>query len=197
MRLCSTSSPARRSISPAATPQAAKSDCDSAAANAPDRRSRKQAGGIVIPAPPQIARERPQPFLRRRDKAIEGARFADDGRDFARPPPSASRLRRQGRREARRLHHEHALQNAVIDQGHAEKRLISVFAGFAEVFEPRMVPHLFHGDRPHLLGHQPSQPFVQPEAQRANALGTQVRASRPAPGWRDPAPADRRSKHRS
>src|SRR5262249_33931194 len=38
----------------------------------------KQAGGVMVPAPPQIAGQRPQAFLNWRDKAVEGTRFTDN-----------------------------------------------------------------------------------------------------------------------
>src|SRR5260370_8369148 len=37
----------------------------------------KQALGVVVPAPPQIARQGPEPLLCRSDEAIESARLAD------------------------------------------------------------------------------------------------------------------------
>src|ERR1700687_1375106 len=37
----------------------------------------EQVRGIRVPAPPQIAGERPQSLLDRRDKAVESTRFAD------------------------------------------------------------------------------------------------------------------------
>ena len=40
----------------------------------------EQARGVVVPTPPEIARERPEAFLGRSDEAIERAGFADDGR---------------------------------------------------------------------------------------------------------------------
>ena len=42
----------------------------------------EQTGGILIPAPPQIAGERPELLLGRGDKAVERASFADDRRDL-------------------------------------------------------------------------------------------------------------------
>ena len=131
----------------------------------------EQAGGIVVPAPPQIARQRPQPFLRRRDEAIERARLADHRRNlrggFHQHPNFV--LAEYARFD--RLHHQHALQHAVIDQRDAQERLVGVFAGLAEILEARMPFHLLHGDRAHLLGHQAGQAFIQRHAQRADAFG--------------------------
>src|ERR1019366_8296020 len=36
----------------------------------------EQADGIVIPAPPQVAGQRPEPFLDGRDETVEGTGFA-------------------------------------------------------------------------------------------------------------------------
>ena len=62
----------------------------------------KQAAGVVVPAPPQVARQRPQPFLRGSDKAVQRARLADHRRDLGRGlyqhanfiVPKVARLRR-------------------------------------------------------------------------------------------------------
>ena len=40
----------------------------------------EQAGGIVIPAPPHVAGQRPEPLLGRRDETVERAGFAHDVR---------------------------------------------------------------------------------------------------------------------
>ena len=70
------------------------------------------------------------------------------------------------------------MQHAAIDERDAKKRMIVIFAGFAEIFEPRMVLRLFHGDRPHLLGDKSRQAFVQRHAQRADALRAQAHRGR-------------------
>ena len=50
----------------------------------------EQTAGVVVPTPPQVARQRPQPFLGGSDKAVESARFADHrphlGRGFGQHP---------------------------------------------------------------------------------------------------------------
>ena len=58
------------------------------------------------------------------------------------------------------LHDQHALQNAAIDERNAEKRLIGVFARFAEILEARMIFHLLDGDGTHLFRHQAREAFV-------------------------------------
>ena len=62
------------------------------------------------------------------------------------------------------LDHEHALQHAPVDQGHAEKRLISFFPGLLEIFEPRMSLDLANGNWPHQLRHQSREAFVNRHA---------------------------------
>ena len=58
------------------------------------------------------------------------------------------------------LNDENALQKALIDEGNSEKRVVSVFAGFAEVLETGMILHLLHRDRTQLLRHQARQTFM-------------------------------------
>ena len=126
----------------------------------------------MVPAPPQVARQRPQPFLGGSNKAIEGPRFA-----YHRPNldcrldqhPHFILAKDPGRDG---LDHQDSLQNAAIDQGNAEEGLVCVFAGFTEVLEARMVLHLLHRDRTHSLRDQPGEAFMDSHAQGANALRT-------------------------
>ncbi len=85
----------------------------------------KQADGIVIPAPPQVARQRPQPLLRGRDEAIERAGFADHRRDLRGGLRQHANLFRVKDARLDGLHHQDALQDAAIDEGNSEKRLIA------------------------------------------------------------------------
>ena len=76
----------------------------------------------------------------------------------------------------RRLHDEHALQHAAIDDRHAEERAVGILAGLAEVLEPRVLRRVRDEHRPQLLGDQPGQPFAdahlhQPDALRPQADG--------------------------
>ena len=61
----------------------------------------KQAAGVVVPAPPQIARQRPQPLLGGSDKAIQSARFAHHRAHLGRGLASACGFRPRERRAAR------------------------------------------------------------------------------------------------
>ena len=99
----------------------------------------EQAGRVVVPAPPQILRERRQALVRRRDELPERPRLAHDRRQLrsgSRPASAPRRALKIARLD--RLHDQHALQQAAIDQRHAEKRPIRLFAGLAEILEPRM-----------------------------------------------------------
>ena len=133
----------------------------------------EQAGGIVVPAPPQISRQRPQPLLDGRDEAVQRARFAHHRRHLGRRLGQHANLVFRKHSRFHRLHHQHALQHAAIDQRNAQEGLVGVFAGFAEILEARMILHLLHGHRTHLLGHQARQPFMQRHAQRADAFRAQ------------------------
>ena len=61
----------------------------------------EQAAGVVVPAPPQIARQRPEPLLGGRDEAIQSASFADHRRHLGRGLASACGFRLRERRAAR------------------------------------------------------------------------------------------------
>src|SRR5207302_1773170 len=67
-------------------------------------------------------------------------------------------------------HDEHALQNASVDERNAEERLEPILAGFAKIFEARMVFDLLYGDGPDLFGHQAGETLVERQTQRADAL---------------------------
>ena len=73
-----------------------------------------------------------------------------------------------------RLHHQHSLQHPAIDQRDSQKRVIAFLPRLAEELETRMLPHLFHGHRAHLLGDHSRQAFVQRHAQRADGLPPQA-----------------------
>jgi hypothetical protein len=124
----------------------------------------------MVPAPPQVSGQRPEPFLCGRDKAIQSAGFAYRGRNlicglrehsdfiFAKGPG------RDG------LYHQNSLENATVNQGNTEKRLVIVFAGLAEIFKAGMLVSVLFGHRTYLLCHQAGEPFMDTHAQSANAL---------------------------
>ena len=57
---------------------------------------------------------------------------------------------------------------------HAEERVVRILAGLAEVLEPGMRGGIVDDLRPQLLGDQPGEPFGEPHAHPADALGTQA-----------------------
>ena len=86
----------------------------------------------MVPTPPQIARQRPKPLLRRSDEAIQRARLAHHRRHLGRGLRQHLNLIFAESSGLDGLHHQHALQNAPVDQRNARERLVSVFAGFAK-----------------------------------------------------------------
>src|SRR4030095_6681622 len=92
-----------------------------------------------IPAPPEIARKRPQTFLDGRYKAIEHSRPGNDGRHLRRRLDQHAHFIFVERTRLYGLHNEHTLEHAAIDQRHSDKRLVRVFAGFTEVLESWMI----------------------------------------------------------
>ncbi len=81
----------------------------------------------MIPAPPEIACERPQAFLQRSNEAIQCTSFADDGRDLRGRFGQHVNLIGAERPGFDGLDNEDALENSPIDQWNTEKRLVSVF----------------------------------------------------------------------
>ena len=81
----------------------------------------KKVDRVLIPTPPEIARQRPKPLLDGSDETRERARLADDRRHLG------SRLRHHvdfvfvEAAVLDRLDDEDALQNTAIDERHAEK----------------------------------------------------------------------------
>ena len=120
----------------------------------------KQAVGVVVPTPPKIARQRPEFFLCRGDKAIERAGFAHHRRHLGGGLRQHADFILAEEPGFHRLDHQHTLQNAAVDQRNAQERLVIVFPGFAEILESRMILGLLHGHRAHQLRHQAGQTFV-------------------------------------
>ena len=133
----------------------------------------EQAARVLVPAPPQVARERPQLFLRRRDEPVHDAGLADDRRHLGGGRRHRLDLLVGEVTRLERLHHQRALQHAVVDERHAEERLERLFARLAEILEARVRLRVLHGHRPDQLGDQADETLVQAEAERADALGPQ------------------------
>ena len=134
----------------------------------------EQAGRLRVPAPPQVRRERRQAAMRGRQELAERARFADDGRH----------LRAGGRQQPHdvlavgarlhRLQHQHALQQAPIDDRHSDEGVIRILAGFTEVFETRMGRGVFHHLGRQCLADQAREALRQLHADAADAFGPQA-----------------------
>ena len=81
----------------------------------------KEAGRVVVPAPPEILRERGQAMMRRRDVLSDRACLADDRRHLrARHHQHPHVVGAEGAR-LDRLHDQHALQQPAIEDRHAEE----------------------------------------------------------------------------
>ena len=112
--------------------------------------------------------------MRGRQELAERARFADDRRQ----------LRAGGRQQPHdvlavgarlhRLQHQHALQQAPIDQRHSDEGVIRVFAGFTEVFETRMGRGVLDHLGRQCLADEPREALRQPHADAADAFGSQA-----------------------
>jgi len=134
----------------------------------------KQAHALLVPTPPHVARQLPKFFLCRGNEAIECPRLAHHRRHLAR------RFRQHANfffaKNARffGLHDQHALQHAAVDQRHAEKGVVLVFARFLEVLVAGMLGRIGHGHRKQPLGHQAGKAFMQRHAQAADAFWMQA-----------------------
>src|SRR5208283_2121935 len=98
----------------------------------------KQPGRIVIPAPPQITGQRPEPFLHRSNETVKGSGFAHNVRDPVRRLGEQTNFIFREDARLRGLDHQYALQHAAIDERNSQERLVIILAGFAEVFETGM-----------------------------------------------------------
>ena len=137
----------------------------------------EQSRGIVVPTPPQVAGQGPEPLLRGSDKTIESAGLADHRRHLRGSLGQHANLVLRKGPELDRLHNEDALEHASIDERNSEKRLVSVFASFLEILETGMIFGAVHGNRTHLLRNQASQAFVQSEMQSSDTLRPQSNRS--------------------
>ena len=127
---------------------------------------------VLIPTPPEIARQGPEPLLKRRDEARQSARFGDHRRKLRGGLGHHVDFEVSKTTILDGLDDQDTLQNSPIDERDAEERLVSLFAGFFKIFEARMVSHLLHRDRAHFLRHQAGKPFMDRHAQGADTLGS-------------------------
>ncbi len=134
----------------------------------------EDAGGLAIPAPPEILRQRHEALARRRDELALCACLAHDRRELtARHGQHAHVLGVVGPR-LQRLHHEDALQQPVIENRHPEERVVRIFTGFREVLEAWVCGGVGYDLRFEPLGHQSDEPFAQAHAHLADAARTQA-----------------------
>ena len=124
----------------------------------------------MVPAPPQVASQRPKAFLRGSDEAIQRPRFAHHRRDLGRRLGQHVNLIFAESPRLYGLNYQNALQNPPVDQWNPEKRLVGIFAGLPEVLETRMTLRQPHSYGTHLFRHQARQSFVDCHSQIADTL---------------------------
>ena len=98
----------------------------------------EQAGGIVVPAPPYVPRQRPQPLARRSDEEIQGAGFGDQLSHLRGRLHQALNLMIAEYARLDGLHDQNSLQHASIDKRNTQKRFVPILTRFREIFESRM-----------------------------------------------------------
>ena len=134
----------------------------------------EQAGGLLVPTPPEVAREGPQTLMHGRNETVEGTGFAYDWSHLRGGLGEHLNFIFSEDAGLDGLHYENTLQDAAIDQGNTEEGLVRVLARFAEVFETRMVHRVLDGNGAYLLGHEASKAsLVESHAERPDARGTQ------------------------
>ncbi len=178
MRLCSTNSAARRSISAERRLRQQRDGVLIELAPANRVQIAKEAGGVVIPTPPQVAGQRPQPLLCRSNEAVERTRLGDHRRYLRRGLRQHPNLVFAIQPLLDGLHHQHSLQHTAVQQRHSKKGLEVILIGFAKILESRMRLHLLHRHRAHLFRYQARQPFMQRQPQRADAMRAQSEGRR-------------------
>ena len=111
--------------------------------------------------------------MHRRHELADGPRLAHDRRQLrAGQGQLLHVVIREGARLAC-LQDQHALENAAIDDGHAEKRAERIFAGVAEVLEARMRDRIGNDDGLQLLGDETGQAFGDPHPDLSDAFRPQ------------------------
>ena len=108
------------------------------------------------------------------DNLFDQLRLADQRRQLGGDSHQHARLVGGKGPRLARLHDEHALENAPLDQRHAQERVVGIFACFREKLEARVGKSVAHHQRSHFLRDQAGQPFVEPHAHVADALRLQA-----------------------
>ena len=157
----------------------------------------EQAGRLVVPAPPQVLRERRQPLMRRRDELPERPRLADDRRELR-----AGRGQHAARRPALKARGSIVCTTSTpcsrprsMSGTPRNERYGSSPASRKYLKRGCVVASATTCGRS-CSATRPASPSVEPHAHAADALGPQADRSPPARGSRDPARAGRPSRRR-
>ncbi len=126
--------------------------------------------GVVVPAPPEVARERVKALVRRRYRLSERPRFVDDRRQLSARHHEHPHIVLAEGASLDRLHHQHAHQQPAIQDGNTQEGSIRIFARLVEVFEARMCGGVSQDLRPELLGDQSGKTFGEPHAHAPDTL---------------------------
>ena len=124
----------------------------------------------MVPTPPQIAGQSPEPLLGRSNETAQGAGLAHDRSDLGGSLRQHLDLIFPKSLGFDPLHNENALQHASLNERDSEKRLVSIFARFREVLKAPVTFHLTYVYRAHLLGNQAGETLVYSHTKSANAL---------------------------
>jgi hypothetical protein len=110
------------------------------------------------------------PPLRRGDDLFEQVGVADEGGHLGGDGDKHADF--AGGEEARLdgLHDEHPLDLTALDERHAEKGAIGVFAGLGEVLEARMLEGILDHDGGAALGHESGEALFEAHAHPADRL---------------------------
>src|SRR5215831_8909348 len=104
----------------------------------------EDAGRVVIPAPPKVAREGPKALLQWRNKTVERASFTDDGGNLRGRICEHADLIGAENACLNGLDHEHTLEDAPVDQRYTKEGLVGIFAGVPKILETRMILNVAH-----------------------------------------------------
>ena len=114
----------------------------------------KQADAVVVPTPAEIAGDRPKTLLGRGYEPIESARLADYRRDLGGGVIQLANLIFPENPRVFGLHHENTLENAAVDERHAQEGVVYLFARLLEVLEAGVIADVLNRHRHDVLGDQ-------------------------------------------
>ena len=138
----------------------------------------EEARGVRVPAPPQVLGEGAQSLMCRGDELAERPCLADDRSELA--PRHDQHPDIVGAEHARieRLDDEYPLEQAAIDDRHAEKGAIGIFARFLKVLEARMQRGVGEYLRLECFGHEAGEAFAEAHPHAADALRAEADGGR-------------------